>query len=383
MSNYWKNRLEQIVETQYNQSTKVTSNLKKAYKQALREIEAEYEELYTRMLEDGEVSPLTQYKFNRYKNLEKTIVNELQKLGQKEVKILSEVAIETFVNLTEDISGLFNIVYDPLNMYQMAQKAFEMDWKGSNFSGRIWNNKQKLLVRLNKMVTDAIALGKSKDESVKDLMRVFNVGFNDADRLVRTELMNIINQAQKDLYTGNAYTKYTLLPHRDDRTSDRCKDIDESNAYLFSKAIIGINYPPLHPRCRTTIIPVIESNELLILEKIEIENQSSDVEYDILSDKKWLNATFHTQKKFDRHIRKHLEEYPGYSSQDYLNRARELLAANMSEQIEGFVDNDGFVYKYDKITDDFVVGHPGGSISTLYKPIEKYKYWQEERAKYE
>lgn len=383
MSNYWEKRIAQIVDKQYNKSVEITGDLKRAYQQALREIEAAYEELYFRMLEDGEVSPLTQYKFNRYKNLEKTIVNELQKLGQKEVKMLNDISIESFVNLTEEVSELLNFVFEPLNMHQMAQKAFEMNWKGSNFSGRIWNNKQKLLTRLKKMVTDAVALGKSKDETVKELTKIFNVGFNDADRLVRTELMNILNQAQKDLYISNGYSKYTLLPHIDDRTSDRCKDIDESKEYLFSKAITGTNYPPLHPWCRTIAIPVIESNEMPTVEKRGIENQPSNDEYDILSDKKWLSATFYTQKKFDEHIRKHLKDYPGYTSQDYLNRARELLSDAISEQIEGFVDSSGFIYKYDKTTDDFAIGHPGGSISTLYKPDERYNYWQRERMKNE
>lgn len=264
MSKYWEKRLAQVVDAQYNQSMQITGDLKRAYKQALKEVEAAYEELYYRMLEDGEVSPLTQYKFDRNKKLEKTFVRELQKLGQKEVKMLSDLSIESFVKVSEETCGILNIVFEPLKVQEMAQKAFEMNWKGSNFSGRIWTNKDKLLTRLKKMVTDTVALGKSKDESVKDLMNVFNIGFNDADRLVRTELMNILNQAQKDIYTGNGYTKYTLLPHIDDRTSNICKDIDESKEYLFSKSSTGSNYPPLHPRCRTIAIPVIESNNKLI-----------------------------------------------------------------------------------------------------------------------
>lgn len=262
---YWTKRLEQIADKSYNESIKVTDDLKKMYKQALRELEEAYEELYIRMLEDGELSPLTQYKFNRYQKLEQTFVDELQKLGQSEVKMLEDVAIASYVSVATETAGILNYVFEPLHLNLMARKAFEMNWKESNFSGRIWNNKSKLLVRLKKMVTDAIALGKSKDETVKDLICIFSVGFNDADRLVRTELMNVINQAQKDIYTQSGYERYTLLPHYDNRTSEICKNLNTTKEYEFKNAITGENYPPLHPRCRTIAIPVIESNNFKIL----------------------------------------------------------------------------------------------------------------------
>lgn len=256
---YWTKRLEQIANKNYDDSVKIMKDLKRMYLQALDELEAAYEELYIRMLEDGEVSPLTQYKFNRYQKLEREFVEQLKKLGQEEVRMLEDLAISAYVAVATETSGVLNYVFEPLQLHQMAQKAFEMNWKGSNFSSRIWNNKNKLLVRLKKMVTDTIALGKSKDETVKDFMKAFNASFSDADRLVRTELMNIINQAQKDIYTQRGYRKYTLLPHYDNRTSEICKSLNTTKEYEFKNAITGENYPPLHPRCRTITIPVITS----------------------------------------------------------------------------------------------------------------------------
>lgn len=263
-------------------------DLKRMYLQALDELEAAYEELYIRMLEDGEVSPLTQYKFNRYQKLEREFVEQLKELGQEEVRMLEDLAISAYVAVATETSGVLNYVFEPLQLHQMAQKAFEMNWKGSNFSSRIWNNKNKLLMRLKKMVTDAIALGKSKDETVKDFMKVFNASFSDADRLVRTELMNIINQAQKDIYTQRGYRKYTLLPHYDSRTSEICKSLNTSKEYEFDKAITGENYPPLHPRCRTIAIPVIEfkeRNDIIKISDHKLPFQSNpDAIYDLLDE---------------------------------------------------------------------------------------------------
>jgi hypothetical protein len=102
---------------------------------------------------------------------------------------------------------------------------------------------------------------------------------------------------------------------------------------------------------------------------------------DILSNKKWLKAPFSTEKKFNIHIDKHLNEYDNITPEEYLNKARDLLAAPLSEDIEGFKSKLGFVFKYRKSTNDFTIGRADGKISTLYKPEEGIVYWEKERNK--
>lgn len=102
----------------------------------------------------------------------------------------------------------------------------------------------------------------------------------------------------------------------------------------------------------------------------------------ILNNRKWLKANFSTQKKFDKHIEKHLKEYGDIAPEDYVNIARDLLAAPLSNDIEGFISKDGFLFKYKISTNDFTIGRPDGKISTLYKPIKGYDQWLEEIEKY-
>lgn len=102
----------------------------------------------------------------------------------------------------------------------------------------------------------------------------------------------------------------------------------------------------------------------------------------ILNNRKWLKANFSTQKKFDKHIEKHLKEYGDITPEDYVNIARDLLAASLSNDIEGFISKDGFLFKYQISTNDFTIGRPDGKISTLYKPIKGYDQWLEEIEKY-
>jgi len=110
-----------------------------------------------------------------------------------------------------------------------------------------------------------------------------------------------------------------------------------------------------------------------------IEKYGND---DILSNRKWLKSSFSTQKKFDKHIEKHLSEYGNITPDEYLNKARDLLAAPLSDDVEGFVSKEGFIFKYKKSTNDFAIGRADGKISTLYKPKDEYKHWLEQIEKY-
>ncbi|MDU1407012.1 MAG: phage minor capsid protein [Clostridium sp.] len=113
-----------------------------------------------------------------------------------------------------------------------------------------------------------------------------------------------------------------------------------------------------------------------------IETVANKPKESILNNRKWLKANFSTQKKFDKHIEKHLKEYGDITPEDYVNIARDLLAAPLSNDIEGFISKDGFVFKYKISTNDFTIGRPDGKISTLYKPIKGYNQWLEEIEKY-
>ncbi|WP_294196099.1 hypothetical protein [uncultured Clostridium sp.] len=63
-------------------------------------------------------------------------------------------------------------------------------------------------------------------------------------------------------------------------------------------------------------------------------------------------------KKFEKHIIKHLSEYDNITLNEYLNITRELLLADLSEDIEGFLSSEGWLFKYRKSTNDFALGHP-------------------------
>lgn len=96
---------------------------------------------------------------------------------------------------------------------------------------------------------------------------------------------------------------------------------------------------------------------------------------DTNSGKVWLKAEFFSQNKFNRHITKHLQEYGDITEEEYLNIARKLLASPIKGDIDGFKSDLGFIFRYNKSTNDFAIGRADGKISTLFKPKDGREYW--------
>ncbi len=99
---------------------------------------------------------------------------------------------------------------------------------------------------------------------------------------------------------------------------------------------------------------------------------------DTKSGKVWLNSIFSTEKKFKKHIEKHLNEFGNITEGEYLDIARKLLASPIKGDVEGFTTKLGFVFRYNTATNDFAIGRADGYISTLYRPIDGYKHWLEQ-----
>jgi pyocin large subunit-like protein len=59
----------------------------------------------------------------------------------------------------------------------------------------------------------------------------------------------------------------------------------------------------------------------------------------------------------------------------YLKRAKNLLNSDVGGDIDGFVSKDGWVFRYNKRTNEFATAKPDGTIETLFRPKEGMDYW--------
>lgn len=256
---YWNEREQKAKTALFNKSKKeIEKELAKEYKETALKVRLLMSDLYTDITTNrrGEVLISDLYKYNRYYDLINNINKELLSLGQKEVKIYNQAFTDMYIANAEIIDKSLGVASKPDK--KAAQRVIHTIWTddGKSWSSRIWKNNALLVEKLENGLFDSVAAGASKDKLVKRIKEDFNVRFNEADRIVRTELSHIQNQSTLDRYNEAGINKYKYLAEIDERNCDICQKLD-GQEFNLKDAEVGINFPPMHPGCRCTIIPVI------------------------------------------------------------------------------------------------------------------------------
>lgn len=163
------------------------------------------------------------------------------------------------------------------------KKILQTKWLGSNYSDRIWTDKKKLIKVLETQLQIGFASGENPRKIGKRIAEKMNTSVYNAERLARTEFLHIANEAsfdsvkKLDEYLGsNLFTKYKFLATLDKRTSEDCQLLD-GKVFLIKEKIIGVNFPPMHPNCRSTFT-IISQNQT-VGERIAKRLDTGEVEY--------------------------------------------------------------------------------------------------------
>ena len=272
MSSYWEERL---IKQQDNLHDKTEAEgireLRKKYKQALRDTREDMSALYDEILAeaiDGKIKPNDLYKFNRLFEMRGNLNSTLQRLGKEEIDIFTkqflgmyQLSDNLIFRFLTSIGALQGIKGSSFTMEQegAAQKVLESVWcaDGKHWSTRVWRDMDTLQQRVEKGLFDNVSRGVPKDRMVETLINDFNVLFHSADRIMRTELTYVQNQAACDRYRASGIERYKIIAALDDRTSQECREAN-NKVFRFEEAVVGVNMPPLHTNCRSTIVPLIE-----------------------------------------------------------------------------------------------------------------------------
>ena len=81
---------------------------------------------------------------------------------------------------------------------------------------------------------------------------------------------------------------------------------------------------------------------------------------------------------------KHAKEFTSMSDVNvYYKRAAALADSKVGGDILGFTNRDGWVFKMNSKTGEFLTIKPGGQITTFYRRLEEpLNYWAEQIAKH-
>ncbi|WP_243447972.1 minor capsid protein [Clostridium tetani] len=301
---YWERRSEAIASKQFKKTDNYILGLQLEYQEALSSIQKDIEVFYARFSQNNEISlqearrllnsnelrefkmDLKEFTSKAKNNIDDKWEQELNNVSYK-VRISRLQALQTQINneiqllyskQQNDVTSLLNGIYEDTyyrNIYEVHKglgigvnfakldtntidKVIKEPWYGDNYSSRIWNNKEKLIMELQTNLTQAFIRGDSIDKTSKIIAERMNVAKNRARTLVNTESSYITSKATFDSYNKSGVIKqYEILATLDLRTSRICREMD-GRIFKISEKEIGVNAPPFHPNCRTTIVPYFD-----------------------------------------------------------------------------------------------------------------------------
>ena len=156
---------------------------------------------------------------------------------------LTSVYRDTFIEVTKDL-GINAIV-----SRDKIKTVLDRPWSGANFSERLWSNIDKLAQTVKQEIVNGMIQGINLQTMTKRVSERFETAKkNDVERLLRTEVNYTLNQATLDGYKEAGIEKYEFSATLDSRTSQICSELN-GEIFEIKKIAVGLNYPPMHPRC--------------------------------------------------------------------------------------------------------------------------------------
>lgn len=203
-------------------------------------------------------SPAYAYRMKRLERLNDDLDRMRESIYHSEKKgsdaFYSDLMKDSYYKATFDLQQQTGLAYSFSNLPETEIKRLQgLKWTGEAYSDRIWSNTGALASSVKDELLVSLMTGRSVRDTSKAIAERFNVGQNDARRLVRTESAFFHNQMELLSYEDADIEKYIFVAVLDKRTSRICQEHDNI-VYRVDEAVPGVNHPPMHPWCRSTTV---------------------------------------------------------------------------------------------------------------------------------
>lgn len=272
---YWEERAilkDKFLEKDIN---KIEKKLLKLFKDTRKEVLNELKIIYA----DIEA---TEYKKYRIDSLVTSINMALDNLYQRNEEELTKAFIGLYCKFDKEASIDLGVSFNAVNE-NLIREVIKTKWSGLSFSERIWEHRRRLAFTIKSELSAGLTRGDSLQDISKRISDKFNTSYSNAIRLVRTESCWVMNEATVNNYKENGIKEYEFMAFLDKKTSPQCRELD-GKVISISEYKAGLNFPPLHPHCRSCIVPVIED---IVIDKPKenIKEVKEDNPIDILVSK--------------------------------------------------------------------------------------------------
>ena len=228
-------------------------------------------------------SPAYAYRMKRLERLNDDLDRMRESIYHSEKKgsdaFYSNLMKDSYYKATFDLQQQTGLAYSFSDLPETEIKRLRgLKWTGEAYSDRIWSNTGALASSVKDELLVSLMTGRSVRDTSQAIAERFEVGQNKARRLVRTESAFFHNQMELLSYEDAEITKYKFVAVLDKRTSHICQEHD-NKVYDTDKAVPGVNYPPMHPWCRSTTIAHDDDIDYSKLERRARNPETGKVEY--------------------------------------------------------------------------------------------------------
>lgn len=302
--NYWIERSDKRMEVAHRNANEVTSEVARAYDKAIENICADMENILTNFsklegmdkaealkllnerisqkrldeirakiatMEDGPIKTQLINKINaqaykarltRLQALKENLQVECAQIAQTELaannKFFVKQAKDTYYRNMFDFSKGIGYAIDFATVpTKRINEILSTNWSGKHYSSRIWENNQVFADKLEEIILHGAMNGYNSRKMAKELQEYANVGKHVSERLLRTETTYIATMSDLEAMKERNTKQLQFVATLDSRTSPQCQKAD-GKLIDVDKAKPGVNVPPLHPYCRSTVIEVMD-----------------------------------------------------------------------------------------------------------------------------
>lgn len=292
---YWEERAKEIIKEETLSDKEISDEIERIVNEMIDDIEKEIAKFYARYATSEGIS-MSEARKNvdafdvvKFANQAKQYVNtrDFSDVANKELRAYNAkmyvsrekllkaqiglLVAYTYAKLESQMHNYMESAYyralkqqagilgDTLQVATTDVKAIVLaPFQNSNWSRRLWRDMRKTRIQVQRAVTHVIVRGRHPYEFVKELRKESGNSTYEIRRLLITETARVQTIATKQhmLENQGPDAEYKYVAKLDGKTTKTCRGLN-GKVFKVKDMKPGVNAPPMHPFCRSSVVPYV------------------------------------------------------------------------------------------------------------------------------
>lgn len=292
---YWEERAKEIIKEETLSDKEISDEIERIVNEMIDDIEKEIAKFYARYATNEGISmsearkKVDAFDVVKFANQAKQYVNtrDFSDVANKELRAYNTkmyvsrekllkaqiglLVTYTYAKLESQMHNYMESAYyralkqqagilgDTLQVASTDVKAIVLaPFQNSNWSRRLWRDMRKTRIQVQRAVTHVIIRGRHPYEFVKELRKKSGNSTYEIRRLLITETARVQTIATKQhmLENQGPDAEYKYVAKLDSKTTKTCRGLN-GKVFKVKDMKPGVNAPPMHPFCRSSVVPYV------------------------------------------------------------------------------------------------------------------------------